>query len=41
MEQEENILHGSSAQTFRGTLSGWAIKRFSYKKKMLFNNVPI
>ena len=33
MEREEHILHGSSAQTFRGTLSGWTIKRFSYKKK--------
>ena len=36
IEKEENILHGSSAQTFRGTLSGWTIKRFPYKK-MLFD----
>ena len=35
MVQEEHILHGSSAQTFRGTLSGWTIKRFSYEKKCL------
>ena len=40
MEREENILHGSRAQTFRGTLSGWTIKRFSYKKKM-FNLIKI
>ena len=41
MELEEYILHGSRAQTFRGTLSGWTIKLFPYKKKVLFNDVPI
>ena len=37
MEREEYILLGSSAQTFRGTLSGWTIKLFPYKKKVMFN----
>ena len=47
MVQEEYVLHGSSAQTFRGTLSGWTIKRFSYKKKMVnlitfrFSSIPM
>ena len=35
MEREEYILHGSSAQTFRGTLSGWTIKLFPYKNSVV------